>query len=221
MGHPPPRRAAAGKEAEQGGGWPFGEGERGPQRLRFFLGMFLRLMREAICRSWHTWQKVRTSALALLLGDVLAAHARGDLPLVAHLPEGADLRGALLGHVELEILPGVALRAPLQKHLAREGLQAQEVPLARGLVVLGARGHHVEAQYGAPVRGLPRGQRGARALPADVVRAEAGVVVVPQDPPVDPLVALLHVRGHEELRPQRGEAELLVVAQALHALELA
>merc|ERR1719168_441874 len=130
----------------------------------------------------------RTSALALLLGDVLAAHARGDLPLVAHLAEGADLRRALLGHVELEVLPGVALRAPLQKHLARKGLQAQEEPLARGLVVLGARGHHVEAQYGAPVRGLPRGQRGARALPADVVRAEAGVVVVPQDPPVDPLV---------------------------------
>merc|ERR1719168_602191 len=68
----------------------------------------------------------RTSALALLLGDVLAAHARGDLPLVAHLAEGADLRRALLGHVELEVLPGVALRAPLQKHLARKGLQAQE-----------------------------------------------------------------------------------------------
>ena len=69
-------------------------------------------------------------ALLLLLWDVLAALAGEYLTLVAHVAEGAHLRRPLLGREELEVFPRVALRAPLEEHLAREGLQAQEVPLA-------------------------------------------------------------------------------------------
>merc|ERR1719421_1496550 len=75
----------------------------------------------------------RTSALALLLGDVLAAHARGDLPPVPHLeePRALHARGGPYGGPHL--LPGVPRAADRLAHEPQEHPQEEAQALRSSL----------------------------------------------------------------------------------------
>eukprot|EP00211_Chloroparvula_japonica_P007462 CAMPEP_0119132998 /NCGR_PEP_ID=MMETSP1310-20130426/12761_1 /TAXON_ID=464262 /ORGANISM="Genus nov. species nov., Strain RCC2339" /LENGTH=326 /DNA_ID=CAMNT_0007123667 /DNA_START=108 /DNA_END=1084 /DNA_ORIENTATION=+ len=182
---------------------------------------------------WGRFSAASGFVLALaVLAALLPAVA---LALVAHRAEGPQLRRlVLVRDVQVQVLPGVALRAPLEEHLAGERLQAEEVTVVV-LRLLGGRAVQVEPQHRA-LAVPPPVLNAAQPVPEHVVRAEPGVVVVPQllavlghaahglaarplalrEPPgVRAVVCGLH-----ELGPEADDAALLLVADALHPLEL-